>query len=57
MTDWLATLPEGEERKAELNKVKYKYIYELYDGTLLNLAAFHNQAAVARLLLDEGSGK
>ena len=57
VAEWLATLPLGDERKAELNIVKYKYFYELYDGTLLNVAAFHNQAAVAKLLLDEGSGK
>lgn len=57
VTNWLATLPPGDKRKVELNKVKYKYYFGLIDGSALHLAAYYNQTAIAKLLLEQGSGK
>ena len=57
VTDWLATLPQGDERKIKLNRVKYKYMNSAWgEITALHLAARFNQVAIAKKLLDEGAG-
>ena len=55
MRNWLSSLPQGDERKAELNTVKYEYRVE-YDCTVLHIAAESNQVAIAKELLHEGAG-
>ena len=59
MRDWLSSLPQGDERKDELNTVKYKdkwIYYSEYDHTVLHIAAKNNQVAIAKELLQEGAG-
>lgn len=55
MTGWLATLPTGDEGRIEVNKVKYKYPWDVH-CTALHLAALSNQVAVAKKLLENGAG-
>ena len=58
MRDWLSSLPQGDERKDELNKVKYKHKWgrESRYCTVLHIAAKNNQVAIAKELLQEGAG-
>ena len=53
--DWLSSLPQGDERKDELNTVKYKDDWK-DDCTVLHIAAESNQVAIAKELLQEGAG-
>ena len=55
MRDWLSSLPQGDERKDELNTVKYKDQWG-DDCTVLYFAAESNQVAIAKELLHEGAG-
>ena len=56
MRDWLSSLPQGDERKAELNTVKHKWERESRDCTVLRIAAESNQVAIAKELLHGGAG-
>ena len=58
MIDWLATLPPGDLNTVEYKAIKINLIAadDKYKGTALHLAAFYNQPAIAKLLLDRGAG-
>ena len=65
MRDWLSSLPQGDERKAELNTVKYmywrrsdkyKWLKRHCTCKVLHIAAESNQVAIAKELLQEGAG-
>ena len=55
MREWLSSLSQGDERKDELNTVKYKDQWG-DDFTVLHIAAESNQVAIAKELLQERAG-
>lgn len=56
MKRWLATLPLGDEKKTNLNKIKYNLPGDSEKIGVLHAALMCNQLKIAKLLLEEGAG-